>query len=262
MKLLEEHVILQVENGIATIYLNAPDSLNALSQQVKTSLLEKMTEVEQDPRIKVVILTGKGRAFCAGGDVKGMAEKAAPLQNKERLDYSGTIVKRIYNLKKPVISAVHGHAAGAGFSLALAADIVVAEESAKFTLSFKNVSLVPDMGLHYFLSKTISPWKLKELIWKGARISAQEGETYGFVNVVTPDGDGLVKAKQIAEDLTSGPIKAFTFTKGILNSRSVTDLDSVLELEGFAQSVLKETGDHKEGVLAFKEKRLPSFKGI
>jgi 2-(1,2-epoxy-1,2-dihydrophenyl)acetyl-CoA isomerase len=261
VKSLEEHVILELENGVATILLNAPNSLNALSQQVKTTLMEKLTEVEQDPSINVVILTGKGRAFCAGGDVKGMGEKSAPIQNKERLDNSGAIVKRIYNLKKPVISAVHGHAAGAGFSLALAADIVVAEESAKFTLSFKNISLVPDMGLHYFLSKTITPWKLKELIWKGARISAQEGETFGFVNVVAPDGEGYIKAKQIAEEITSGPIKAYTFSKGILNSRSVLDLDSVLEFEGFAQSVLKETEDHKEGVLAFKEKRSPSFKG-
>lgn len=259
---MEEHVKLEQGNGIATIFLNAPNSLNALSQQVKISLMEKLNIVEQDPSMKAVILTGKGRAFCAGGDVKGMDGDKGPLQNKEKLDNSAAITKRIFNLKKPVISAVHGHAAGAGFSLALSADIVVAEESAKFTLSFKNVGLLPDIGLHYLLSKTISPWKLKELIWKGARISALEGEAYGFVNVVVPDGEGYAKAKQLAVEITNGPLQAYTLTKKILNSRSISDLESVLELEGFAQSILKETEDHREGIQAFKEKRVPSFKGV
>mgnify|MGYP006380485691 CR=1 FL=1 len=258
---MDEHVILQVENEIATIYLNAPNSLNALSHQVKTSLADKLSIIENNPGIKVIILTGKGRAFCAGGDVKGMTGEGTPVQNKEILNNSGNIIKRIFNLKKPVISAVHGYAAGAGFSLALAADIVVAEENANFILSFKNVSLVPDMGLHYFLSKTISPWKLKEMIWKGARLSAQEGVTYGFVNDITPDGKSLIQAKQIAQEIKNGPIRAYSFSKGIINSRNIYDLDSVLELEGFAQSILKETEDHKEGVLAFKEKRKPTFKG-
>lgn len=256
-----ESVLFKRDGDIATIYLNDPDHLNALSPAIKDGLINSLEIAKNDLSVKVIILAGKGRSFCAGGDIKAMGGSENVMEIKEKMDYTASIIEMIQKLNKPIITAVQGYAAGAGFSLALASDMIIAEEDAKFKLAFKNVGLIPDLGLHYFLPKAVGMWKAKELIWSGATVTAQEGEKYGFVNKVVPDGMSYEVAMQVANDLAKGPTLAYAQTKSIINRSSSFDCDTVLEMENYAQSILRKTEDHFEGIHAFREKRSPKFTG-
>ncbi|MEX2103753.1 MAG: enoyl-CoA hydratase-related protein, partial [Bacilli bacterium] len=238
-----------------------PDSLNALSISLKQSLIHALLQVANDRDIKIVVLSGKGKAFCAGGDIKAFGVKKSATEIKRSMEDSIKIIKTIQEMKKPVIAAVHGYAAGAGFSIALAADLIIAEEGTKFGLAFKNVGLIPDLGGHYFLPKVFGYWKAKELIWKGATITAEEAERYGFINRITPKGQLYDMAQQWAEELASGPTEAFAYSKSIMNQAYTSNLHQIFELENHAQSILRGTIDHQEGVQAFLEKRSPRFIG-
>jgi 2-(1,2-epoxy-1,2-dihydrophenyl)acetyl-CoA isomerase len=254
--------ILVEKNGtVATIFLNEPDSLNALSPQMRKDLFNVLVDVDQDENIRVVVIAGKGRAFCAGGDIRQMEKHVTPLENKNNMEIILKIVNIMQKMKKPIIAAVHGYAAGAGFSIALASDLVVAEEGTKFVLAFKNIGLIPDLGGHYFLPRIVGSWKAKQLIWSGATITAEEGERYGFVTNLVSSGQAYQKAYELAEDLAKGPIQAYFHTKKIINESSTLELEDVLELESYAQSILKATEDHREGINAFREKRTPNFTG-
>lgn len=202
---------------------------------------------------------GKGKVFCGGGDLRTMGPEISSIEMKERMDITTKIFLQIYNMNKPVIAAVQGYAVGAGFSLALAADILFAEEDAKFGLVFNKVGLIPDAGAHYFIKKVVGPWKAKELIWTGAMITAEEGERLGFVNRVVPKGESYESAYKFATEIATGPVNAFRYTKSIINSE--LDLQETMKTESFAQSILIETEDHREGVKAFFEKRKPKFVG-
>jgi len=256
-----ESVLIEKKDGVGLIFLNEPDSRNALSVAIKEGLMKALDELDRDPGIKVLLIAGKGRAFCAGGDLRTMGNNQTFFEAKSRMDDSSRVVKKIISINKPVIAAVHGYAVGAGFSLALACDLIVAEEGAKFGLAFKNIGLIPDLGLHYFLTKTTSPWKVKEWIWTGAMISAEEGWRFGFVNRLVPEGQGLSCAEDLARELAQGPLKAYALTKSILRQAATLQLENVLELESYGQSALRQTKDHQEGVQAFREKRPPRFIG-
>lgn len=258
---MEENVEVKIENNIAAIFLNEPGSLNALSSSLKEALYKALLEVDNDSNIKVAIIIGRGRAFCAGGDLKSMGGTESPIEIKGKMDTTVQIIKAIREIKKPIIAAVHGYAAGAGFSLALASDLIVAEEGTKFGLSFKNAGLIPDLGSHFFLAKAVGLWKAKEWIWNGKMVTAEQGEKHGFVNYLVPRGEGYERALQLAEELAQGPVQAYAMTKSILNQYNTLDLDAVLELENYAQSMLRGTEDHKEGIQAFREKRSPRFIG-
>lgn len=256
-----ESVLIEKEQGVGIIYLNEPDSLNALSASIKDGLMRALDELENDPETKVLLIGGKGRAFCAGGDIRAMSGNQTVLQAKARMEEATQIVKKMAQMKKPIVAAVHGYAVGAGFSLALACDLIVAEEGTKFGLAFKNIGLIPDLGLHYFLLRTVSPWKAKEWIWTGAMIPAEEGLQHGFVNRLAPQGQGLETAKGLAQELAKGPLQAYKLSKSILHQAVTLDLDQVLELENYGQSALRQTKDHQEGIQAFREKRPPQFTG-
>ncbi|MFO7263444.1 MAG: enoyl-CoA hydratase-related protein [Bacillota bacterium] len=258
---MNESVLMEKREGVGVIVLNEPATLNALSPSVKDGLLHALDALGKDPEAKVLVLTGRGRAFCAGGDIRAMGGLATPLETKSHMDEAAQIVKKLVHLDKPIIAAVQGYAVGAGFSLALACDLIVAEEGAKFGLAFKDVGLIPDLGLHAFLLKTASPWKIKEWIWNGAMISAEEGQQYGFVNRLVPQGQGLTSAEEWARELAQGPLKAYQLTKSILRRMAAQELEQVLELENYGQSALRQTKDHQEGVQAFREKRPPRFIG-
>ena len=161
-----ESVLFSVENGVGYIKLNQPSALNALSTEVTQGLLNSLDLAEENPDVKVVIISGEGRAFCAGGDVKAM-EKRTTLESLERMSGISRIAIRMEDFSKPIISAVHGYAVGAGFSLALASDIIFAEEGTKFGLSFAKVGLIPDCGALYYLPRIVGSWKAKELIFSG-----------------------------------------------------------------------------------------------
>jgi 2-(1,2-epoxy-1,2-dihydrophenyl)acetyl-CoA isomerase len=259
---MSNSVIMEIIDGkIAAVFLNEPDSLNALSASIKEDLINVLTDIERNDNLKVVILAGKGRAFCAGGDIKAMKrnEHMTAQEIKDNMDYTVQIITKIYRMKKPIVCAVHGYAAGAGFSLALASDMTVAEEDSKFVLAFKNVGLIPDLGGHYFLYQAVGAHKAKEWIWTGKKISAAEGEAFGFINRVVGQGEAFKEALRLAQQLIDGPHNAYSETKSIINSMRNSELEQVLEVENNAQSSLRISEDHKEGLAAFFEKRPPGF---
>jgi 2-(1,2-epoxy-1,2-dihydrophenyl)acetyl-CoA isomerase len=258
---MTESVLVEKMNGVATILLNEPNSRNALTSTLKQGLIMTLQEINDDAFIKAVVIKGNGKTFCAGGDLKSLGEDRTAFQTKEQMDATSKIIKIIQSINKPIVAAVHGFASGAGFSIALACDFIVAEESTKFSLAFKNVGLIPDLGAHYFLANRVGPWKAKEWIMRGATIKAAEGIQYGFINEIVPNGQVLIAAQTLAAELAQGPIHAYTQTKSIINQSLSKSLDEVIELENFAQSLLRGTKDNIERMEAFFSKRRPIFTG-
>jgi len=248
---LKGSVEVNITGPIATVYLNEPDSLNALTKSLKESLYVALEQIENNHEIKVVIFTGRGRAFCAGGDVKAMKQDYDSLEAKKGMDLSAKIIKKIRQLEKITISAVNGYAAGAGMGLAISTDIIIAEENAKFYLSFKNVGLISDLGLHYHLPRIVGEWKAKEWMWKGRIITAQEAQKYGFVAEVVPTEKLMEKAYDLANELVEGPIQSYIFSKQIINHSQNLSLDGVLERENNIQTIIKGTEEHKNAVEKF-----------
>ncbi|MEH7246221.1 enoyl-CoA hydratase-related protein [Neobacillus niacini] len=256
-----ESVIYSVKNGVGHIQLNEPSSLNALTPGIKDGLISSLNMAEEDVDVKVIMIYGLGRAFCAGGDLKGMGNQTA-IQAQDKMDKTSQIIHRIAEIKKPIIGAVHGYAVGAGFSLALACDIIFAEEGAKFGLSFSKVGLIPDLGLLYHLPRIVGTWKAKEWIFTGETISAGEAKEYGIINRLVQEGMLIEEASLFAETLSKGPVKTMGFVKGILAKTANQTLSATIEYENYAQSLLMQSDDHKEGVRAFKEKTTPTFTGM
>ncbi|MGG0720279.1 enoyl-CoA hydratase-related protein [Robertmurraya massiliosenegalensis] len=252
---MEKSVEMTLENGVASIFLNEPNSLNALSKKLKDELKDALDLIEHEPSVKVVIFAGKGRAFCAGGDVKTMQSEYDPMEVKKGMEISSNIIERIRNLRKITVSAVQGYAAGAGMSLAIASDIVVAEENAKFVLSFKNVGLIPDLGLHYHLPRMVGEWKAKEWIWSGKKLTAQEAYEIGFVHEVVTEGSLIKKANEIANELMNGPIQSFILSKLLINRYQNASLTEILEKEIDTQTIIKGGSEHKDAVRAFFSKK-------
>lgn len=249
-----ETIILEKESGVATLSLNRPDVLNAINNAMRRELLAALEDVEADDEVKVLVLTGKGKAFCSGGDVKGMG-------TGERMIKPHPIILKMVNLEKPVISAVNGVAAGGGCNLAMAADIIIASEKASFIQSFVKIGLVPDWGGMFFLPRLVGIYKAKELMLTGERISATEAERIGMVNKVVPDKEFQDFVKEYSGRLAKGAPKSMAMIKKTLNVTQNADIDTVLALEYQAQTICRETADHKEGIAAFREKRAPEFTG-
>jgi len=249
-----ETIILEKKGKVVTLFLNRPDSLNAINNQMRVELLKALEEVEEDPDARVLVITGKGKAFCAGGDVKGMGTKKRPVDPKY-------IISKIVNLEKPVITAINGVAAGGGCNLALSGDMIVASDQARFSQSFVRVGLVPDWGGMYFLPRLIGMAKAKELMFTGAMISAQEAMEMGLVNRVAPQDQFEDAVNDVADTIAQGPPISIASMKKVLNLSRNLDLEAVLDLERWAQGICRETEDHKEGLRAFKEKRAPVFTG-
>ncbi len=260
--MMGESILVNKDRGIATIYLNEPETLNALSMNLKYQLLDTLNEIERDNHINVVIIAGKGKAFCAGGDVKAMArDEYDPIVIKRNLEVSTSIIDKIRKMRKITIAAIHGYAAGAGLSLALSSDLIVAEEETKLILSFKNVGLTPDLGIHYHLPRIVGEWKAKEWIFKGMKLSVEEAVNYGFLIDVVPKGQSQEKAFELASELAAGPLQAFIQSKLLINSGSNLKLEDIMEKENDLHTILRATNDHKEGINAFFERRTARFSG-
>ncbi|WAH36210.1 enoyl-CoA hydratase/isomerase family protein [Alicyclobacillus dauci] len=257
-----ESVIFRVEDGVAIVQLNEPESRNALSTDIKTRLREILEQVEEDDSVKVLLLSGNGRGFCAGGDIRGMSSKRTVGESINKIQNTTKIVKKVSKLRKPVIAAVHGYAMGAGFSLVLASDIVFAEEGTKFGLSFSKIGLVPDCGLLYFLPKVVGGYRAKELIFMGESISSEDGVGYGFVNRLVAKGSAFDEALAFAKKLTNGATMTVSTVKSILSNSDNMSLDQVIELENYCQTIMQQTADHEEGIRAFLERRPANFRGV
>ncbi|MYL30221.1 enoyl-CoA hydratase [Halobacillus halophilus] len=260
MKLGNDHVAVDINGPVMSCVLNRPDSLNAFSDQMIGGLMEALEEASGNEDVKVIVLSGAGRSFSAGGDVKSMGEASA----QHLYDHVGELNKLILKIKdvpKPVVAVVHGYAAGAGFNLALACDQILAAEESQFVLSFAQVGLISDGGGHYFLSRLIGPYRTKELLFTAEPIPVETAAEWGLVNRVIPIGELEEEAMNYALRLAKGPGRAIGMMKKIVDQSDKSDLAAILEQERISQTMMAETSDHKEGVAAFKEKRKPHFTG-
>lgn len=247
-------------DGVATVTLNRPDKLNALSAEMYEAIADRMSALDADDDIRAIVLTGAGRAFCAGGDVGSMGGHDVVAGRARSKRHSRAIVN-LYNAEKPVIAAVRGPAAGIGFSLALACDLVVASESAYFLAAFKNVGIPPDGGAVFFLTQRLGIARARDIVYTARRVTAQEACELGLVTKVVPDDRLESETRALAVELASSATYALRVAKKMLHSMYVPTLEMLLEMENLAVCGARLTHDHEEGVAAFREKRPPRFLG-
>jgi 2-(1,2-epoxy-1,2-dihydrophenyl)acetyl-CoA isomerase len=249
-------VLTDLQAGVLTVTLNQPRRLNALSNDMWQSLAAAMRTAERDTTVRAVVLTGAGNGFSSGADItefepaNGAFDPGALLRGR-----LNPLVLRMRALEKPVLAAINGVAAGAGLGLALACDLRIAAESARLTVAFVRIGLVPDAGCLYFLPRLLGPAKALELSWTGDVIGAREALELGLLNRVVPDGEALKATRELAERLAQGPAKALALMKRALNQAHELPLERVLELEASYQTLAAREPDFIEGVAAFLEKR-------
>jgi 2-(1,2-epoxy-1,2-dihydrophenyl)acetyl-CoA isomerase len=256
-------VLLDVDpaSGVATITLNRPDALNSLTVPMKVELLEAFRTVERDGAARAVVLTGAGRAFCAGQDLRERLQPdAAPLGVELRERYN-PIIRAMRSLPKPIVGAINGVAAGAGASLAMACDLRIAADRASFALAFGRVGLVPDSGATWFLPRLVGEARAAEIALLGDPVSAEDALRIGLVGRVVATEQLTTEARSVAERLAAGAPQAIALTKRALNATWDRSLDDALELEAELQDTAGRTKDHAEGMAAFLEKRPPRFSG-
>lgn len=263
----------KIENGVATLTMNRPESLNALSGEMMAGLSEALPRLADDPKVKVIVLTGSGRGFCAGGDVKGMASrnesgtpgkntKGPTMEQKARDLRKGMEVSRIlYQCSKPTIAMMRGPAAGAGLSLGLACDMRIASKTIRFTTAFVNVGASGDYGGSYFLTKLVGGAKARELYFTGRKIEADEALALGIVNHLVEDEELEAKTMELANQIAKGPTVALQYMKQNLNAADTGSLEQVFDMEAMSMVRTMMTEDHKEAARAFVEKRAPNFQG-
>ena len=252
---------LEVADAIATITLDRPEALNALTIALKQELLTALRSVGRDRAVRAVVLTGAGRAFCAGQDLKERLEPdAAPLAIELR-DRDNPIIREMRRLDRPIVGAINGVAAGAGASLAFACDLRLAAEGASFVLAFGRIGLVPDSGATWFLPRLVGPAKAAELALLGETLSAADAERFGLVARVVPADALAAEARAMATRLAGLAPRALSLTKRALERTWSLDLEAALEDEAYRQGIAGATADHAEGLAAFLEKRPPRFTG-
>jgi len=254
-----------IEDGIVTLTFNRPERMNALSTPIMQGLLDGLPRLAGDPAVKVVVLTGAGRAFCAGGDVKSMAEgggeRRSMAEAAAHLRSRMEVSRILHELPKPTIAMINGPAAGAGLALALACDLRIAGTSARLVTAFVRVGFSGDFGGSYFLTRLIGTARARELYFTGRSVDADEALTLGLVNQVVPD-EGLDAATtELARSLAHGPSIALSLMKRNLNCAESGDLAELLDMEAVHQVQTGRTEDHREAAKAFVEKRTPIFTG-
>ena len=250
-----------VDGPVATLTLDRPAALNALTVPVKVALRDALESIAVDRSVRAVILTGAGRGFCAGQDLAERDQPdAAPLEIEVRERWN-PIIRALRSMGQPVIAAVNGVAAGAGASLAFACDLRIAAEEARFVLAFGRIGLVPDSGATWFLPRLVGPAKAAELALLDDPVDAAEALRLGLVTRVVPGDRLMPEARAIADRLAGGAPLAQSLTKGALQRALTIELDEALEGEAKLQGIAGASADHAEGLAAFREKRPPRFSG-
>jgi len=254
-------LLYEVRDGVATITLNRPEVYNACNNELTFELQDAIKEAAKDNLVRVVVFTGSGKAFCSGQDLKDAASQGVRSYMDSVFKRYNPIIRGLRNLPKPVICRLNGVAAGAGCSLALACDIIIAAETASLTEAFISIGLVMDSGSSYFLPRLIGYSKAFEMATMPRKIPAQEAFTMGLVNRVVPAEQLDAAIKEATDYYANAPTKAIGLMKKMLNRSFNSDLETILEMEAYSQEIAGNTKDHKEGVMAFIEKRKPVFKG-
>lgn len=257
---MENEVLYAVENNVATITMNRPKSLNSMNDGMINGLHDAITKAAADTEVRAIVLTGNGKAFCAGGDLSYLNGIEAAADKKAFIAKVGDVAKRLTTIEKPVIAYVNGVAAGAGVNLMLACDLVYASAKARFAESFSKVGLIPDCGGLYFLPKAVGVLKAKEMMFTADLIDATTAEKLGMLNAVYDDDVIHNKVYEMAARLAASAPLSISLIKKYLNNTALT-LDEVLNIEETTQALLMGTDDCKEGIAAFYEKRNPAFTG-
>jgi 2-(1,2-epoxy-1,2-dihydrophenyl)acetyl-CoA isomerase len=263
---MSDELLISIENGVAVFTLNRPERLNALNRDMLDGMRGRLAELAQDPSVGCVVLTGAGRAFCSGGDVKVQAAVAGrstqtPEQRSDQLRASMEASRLLHEMPKPTIAMVNGVAAGAGMSLALACDLRIAGESARMTSAFAKVGLSGDYGGTYFLTQLVGPAKARELYFTAEVLSSDRLLALGMVNRVVPDASLVSETMALANQFAAGPRVAYRYIKRNLNVAEAGSLAASLDSEAYGMLRTRESADHAEAAQAFVEKRRPVFRG-
>ena len=259
-----ETIEFTVDKGVATLALNRPDSLNSFNTQMHAEVREAIARVQVDSEIRCLLLTGNGRGFCAGQDLNDRAVTAdsGPPDLGESVEKNyNPLIRNLMTIPKPVICAVNGVAAGAGASIALACDIVLAARSASFIQVFSKIGLVPDSGGTWNLPRAVGLPRAKGLALLGDKLPAEKAEAWGMIWQCVDDDELMDKARKLAEYLATQPTRGLGRIKQLINASTARSLDDELELERQAMQELGQSADYAEGVAAFMEKRKPNFTG-
>jgi len=259
---MNHSIEINIHNGVAILKLNRPDVFNSFNREMALRLQTDLDICEGNPEIRAIVITGNGKAFCAGQDLKEVTTpELNPGFKKILEEHYNPIITRIRNIEKPIIAAVNGVAAGAGANIALACDIIVASENASFIQAFSKIGLIPDSAGTFFLPRLIGFQKAAALMMLGDKVSAVEAERLGMIYKVFNTEEFESEVEKLAVNLAQMPTKALGMTKRLLNQSLSNDLTSQLKLESKLQIEAAQGDDYKEGVNAFVEKRLPVFKG-
>jgi 2-(1,2-epoxy-1,2-dihydrophenyl)acetyl-CoA isomerase len=262
-------LLASLDEGVLTLTLNRPDARNAMSRDMNDALAAKLAWAELDPEVKCIVLTGAGKGFCAGGDVKGMAARGDGTVGNNTIDgaiHRQRVVQRatagkLFKMPKPTLAALPGAAAGAGLSLALACDLRIMSSAAIMTTAFARVGFSGDFGGTYFLTQLVGSAKAREMYFLSDRVSADEALRLGLTNWVCAPEELAAKTREVALRLAKGPTVAYRYMKENLNRAMAGEVDDCLDLEATHHVHCGQTEDHREATKAFVEKREPVFNG-
>jgi 2-(1,2-epoxy-1,2-dihydrophenyl)acetyl-CoA isomerase len=258
-----EFLTVERAGGVATITLNRPDAFNAFNFRMGREIFDAALEVDEDPEVRCVVMTGSGKAFCAGGDVREFVDNLPRIgvHLKQLTTYFHGAISRLTRSDKPVITAVNGIVAGGGLALALSADIVVASEAARFTMAYSKIGATPDGSSSYFLPRLVGLRRAMDLYFTNRVLTAREALDWGLITRVTPDPELRSTVEALARELAEGPTKAFGAAKRLFHQSTSESLETQMELEAQAIARSGHTEDFREGVTAFVAKKTPTFRG-
>ncbi len=254
-------LITTIKNGVCELKLNRPDVFNSFNQKLAFDLQKALDDCEKSDKVRAIVITGEGKAFCAGQDLAEAMDPDGPELKSIVKDHYNPIILRIRAIEKPIIAAVNGVAAGAGANIALACDIVIATESASFIQAFSKIGLIPDSGGTFFLPRIVGMQKALALMMTGDKVSAKNAEAMNMIYKFVPDDEFSEVVTKFAEKFAKMPTRGFGLTKKAINATWTNDLSAQLAVEEKLQAEAGSTYDFKEGCNAFLEKRRPEFKG-
>jgi len=263
MKMEFKTLLFDIRDNVAHITLNRPNEANSINEEMGKDLMHAALRCDEDPEIRAVLISGAGKIFSGGGDLKAFSAKGdqLPYYVKEITTYLHAAMSRLTRMDAPVVAAVHGAVAGAGMSIAIACDVVVAAETTRFMVAYTRAGLTPDGSATYFLPRIVGLKRALELTLTNRMFSAQEALQWGLVTRVVPDNELLAQARAIAVQLAAGPTRAYGVSKRLLHSGWAETLETQMENESQAIANSARTADAREGITAFLEKRPPKYKG-